>query len=69
MQGELQAAVEVALGELPPKLRAAMVLVTLGRLEISEAARIEGCTRATMYWRIHEARKRLKQRLEAHLSP
>ena len=41
----------------------------LGQLDVAEAARIEGCTRATMYWRIHEARKRLKQRLQRYLSP
>lgn len=67
MQRELEAAIEAALGELPPKLRAAVVLTSLEQMDVAEAARIEGCTRATMYWRIHEARKRLKRRLESHL--
>jgi RNA polymerase sigma-70 factor (ECF subfamily) len=69
MQSELESAVEAALRDLPPKLRAAMVLITLQRMDVGEAARIEGCTRATMYWRLHEARKRLKRRLKGHLAP
>jgi RNA polymerase sigma-70 factor (ECF subfamily) len=61
MQAELESAVETALRELPPKLRAAIVLTTLEKIEVGEAARIEGYSRATMYWRIHEARKRLRR--------
>jgi len=45
------------------------VLVSIEKMEVKEAARIEGCTRATMYWRLHEARKRLKQCLKGHLLP
>jgi RNA polymerase sigma-70 factor (ECF subfamily) len=69
MRAELETAIEAALRDLPPKLRAAIVLTVMEQLDVGEAARIEGCTRATMYWRIHEARKRLKQRLERYLSP
>ena len=69
MQGELESAVETGLRDLPPKLRAAIVLIAIERMEVGEAARIEGCTRATMYWRLHEARKRLKRRLKGHLLP
>ncbi len=69
LQAELASAIESSLYELPPKLRAAIVLTILERMEIGEAARIEGCSRATMYWRIHEARKRLKGCLERYLSP
>ena len=58
---------EAALAELPPKLRAAMVLVTIERLDVAEAAKIEGCARPTMYWRLHEARKRLKKSLAGTL--
>jgi RNA polymerase sigma-70 factor (ECF subfamily) len=68
MQAELECAVESSLRGLPPKLRAAIVLTTLEKIEVGEAARIEGCSRATMYWRIHEARKRLKGRLERYFS-
>jgi RNA polymerase sigma-70 factor (ECF subfamily) len=67
MGGELGAAVACALARLPEKLRAAIVLVTLEQLDPAEAARIEGCTRATIYWRLHEARKRLAEWLQEHL--
>jgi RNA polymerase sigma-70 factor (ECF subfamily) len=68
LEAELEAEVEAALGELSPKLRGAIVLTSLQRLEVKEAARIEGCTKATMYWRIHEARKQLRRRLRKYLS-
>jgi RNA polymerase sigma-70 factor (ECF subfamily) len=66
---ELQGAVQAALAELPPKLRAAIVLITMNGIDPGEAARIEGCSRPTMYWRLHEAKRRLKQQLKGHLSP
>ena len=69
MQAELASEVETALAELSPKLRAAIVLTGIQHLSTSEAARIEGSTAATMYWRVHEARKFLKRRLEKYLSP
>jgi len=69
MQGELELAVEAGLRDLSPKLRAAIVLIALERLEVGEAARIEGCAKTTMYWRLHEARRRLKRRLKGHLRP
>ena len=37
-------------------------------LSVAEAARIEGCTIPTIYWRVHQARKLLKQRLEPLLN-
>jgi RNA polymerase sigma-70 factor (ECF subfamily) len=58
-----------ALAALPPKLRAAIVLVSIEELDPAEAARIEGCTRATIYWRIHEARKRLAETLREDVTP
>lgn len=66
---ELDAAVGRALADLPPKLRAAIVLVTIEELDPAEAARVEGCTRATIYWRLHEARKRLAAALREHVEP
>ena len=69
MECELDAAIRAALADLTPKLRAAIVLTTLEQKNATEAARIEGCSIATMYWRIHEARKQLKRRLERHLAP
>ena len=66
---ELDGAVGQALAALPTKLRAAIVLVTIEDLDPAEAARIEGCTRATIYWRLHEARKRLAELLQGRLTP
>ena len=68
-RAETDGAVGRALAALPPKLRAAIVLVTIEGLDPAAAARIEGCTRATIYWRLHEARKRLAMALREHLSP
>ncbi len=35
----------------------------------AEAARIEGCSRATISWRLHEAKKRLAVSLRHHATP
>ena len=67
MEAELETAVEVALGELSSKLRGAIVLISFQNLDAKEAARIEGCTTATMYWRIHEARRQLEKRLRKYM--
>lgn len=66
-QHELEQAVEEALGTLSDKLRAAVVLVHLQGIKVEEAAEIEGCSRATMYWRVHEARRQLKKHLKDFL--
>jgi len=66
-QAELDGAVGRALAALPPKFRAAIVLVSIEELDPAEAARIEGCTRATIYRRLHEARKRLAESLREHV--
>ena len=68
MAGELNGAITAAIGSLSPALRAAVVLTTLQGLGVHEAAKIEGCTTATMYWRIHKARNILKKRLEKYLT-
>ena len=58
---ELDGRVCAALEQLSPKLRAAIVLTVLQDLPLPEAARLEQCSLPTMYWRVHEARRRLKQ--------
>jgi RNA polymerase sigma-70 factor (ECF subfamily) len=55
--------IETALGELTPKLRGAVVLVCLQDLSADRAAAIEGCEPATIYSRLHEARRQLKREL------
>ena len=59
-------------GKLRPantKLRAAIVLTGLQQLSPDDAAELEGCSVATMYWRIHEARRLLEERLADYLAP
>ncbi|MDT8389674.1 MAG: sigma-70 family RNA polymerase sigma factor [Lentisphaeria bacterium] len=53
-----------ALAALSPSLRAAIVLTAIEGHGIAAAADIEGCAQATMYWRIHKARKILKSSLK-----
>ena len=67
LDAELQREIETALAGLPPGLRAAIVLTAVQGLEPKEAARIENCSTATMYWRVHQARKRLAERLQGYL--
>ena len=67
LQRELDQQIEAGLAGLSPKLRAAIVLTSLQQLSAEEAAKLEGCSTATMYWRIHEARRQLQARLANYL--
>jgi RNA polymerase sigma-70 factor (ECF subfamily) len=67
MARELDADIEAALASLPVTLRAAIVLTAIHGMDGREAARIEGCAAATMYWRVHKARKMLKRQLGHYL--
>ncbi len=67
LQNELDERITTALAGLSPKLRAAIVLTGLQQLSPDEAAELEGCTVSTMYWRIHEARRLLEERLAEYL--
>ena len=67
LQRELDQQIATALASLSAKLRAAIVLTGLQQLSPDEAAELEGCSVATMYWRIHEARRLLEQRLADYL--
>ena len=64
---ELVGEIEAAILELPLKLRSAMTLVCINKVEPVEAAAIEQCSLATIYWRIHQSRKLLSKRLAKHL--
>jgi RNA polymerase sigma-70 factor (ECF subfamily) len=68
LRAELETELAAALADLSPKLRAAIALTSIGRMAASEAAAVEGCSTATMYWRIHKARKLLERRLGKYLS-
>lgn len=50
-----------ALAQLNPLLRTSLILIAVEGHEVSEAAQMQGCSKATMYWRIHQARKELKE--------
>ncbi len=65
---ELSQQVDREIAALSPALRTAIVLTAVEGHDTNSAAQIAGCTSATMYWRIHRARKILKQRLAKHLS-
>ena len=67
LECELDTEIAAALEELPPKLRAALVLTAIHGLGVAEAARIENCVVPTLYWRIHQARKQLHRRLARYL--
>ena len=63
LQRELDQRIAAELAGLTPKLRAALVLTSLQQVSVDEAAELEGCSTSTMYWRIHEARRVLQERL------
>ena len=67
LQAELTTEIQAALARLPPQLRAAIVLVCMQGYAAAEAASIEDCSTDTMYWRVHEARRQLKELLARHL--
>jgi RNA polymerase sigma-70 factor (ECF subfamily) len=53
-----------ALDALPPKLRAAVVLIAVHGLTLAEASEALGVTEGTVGWRVHEARKQMRHTLE-----
>ncbi len=50
--------------ELPPKLKEALILVYWEGLSHAEAAAILHCAESTVSWRIHQAKKQLRARME-----
>jgi len=57
-------AIQKALLRLPVEQRAAIVLTVYEELNHAEAARVLGCSEATVSWRIFMARRKLKQWLQ-----
>ncbi|MBK7402264.1 MAG: sigma-70 family RNA polymerase sigma factor [Myxococcales bacterium] len=64
-QRRLAAALLEELEGLPAGLRATMVMVCMDGVPQEEAATILGCSVGTVAWRVHEARKRLREGLRA----
>jgi len=68
MANELDADIAAALASLPATLRAAIVLTAIHKLDGREVAKIERCSAAAVYWRVHKARKILRERLGQYLT-
>ena len=64
---QLHVRVQRALLELSPTLRATVVLVLLEGMPQKEASEVLGCSEGTIAWRVHEARRRLRDLLADHL--
>jgi len=52
-----------ALDELSPSLRSTVVLVLLEGMPQKDAAEALGCSEGTIAWRIHESRRKLREKL------
>lgn len=48
-----------AMLQLPDGIRAAVILVAVENVPAKEAAEILGCSEGTVFWRVHEGRRRL----------
>jgi RNA polymerase sigma-70 factor (ECF subfamily) len=57
-----------ALDGLPETLKATMILVALQGLSHKVVSEILGCSEGTVSWRIHEARKLLREQLRDDLA-
>lgn len=60
---ETDARITAALAELSPVLRSAITLTGIHGMDVRQAAKVERCLAATMYWRVHQARKILHAKL------
>ncbi len=60
---EMDARITAAMGKLQPEQRAAITLVAIEGLSEKEAAIACRCNFATLRWRLHRARQRLKHEL------
>lgn len=60
---ELDQAIGAGLSSLSSTLRAAITLTAVQGMSVGDAAKVEDCLPATMYWRVHQARKQLKVKL------
>jgi RNA polymerase sigma-70 factor (ECF subfamily) len=60
---ELGMDIHDALSELSPRLRAAITMVAIQGMTTRDAAQACGCLPATLSWRVHQARKILREKL------
>jgi RNA polymerase sigma-70 factor (ECF subfamily) len=66
---EMDGRIEKAMAGLSPSLRGAITLTAIQGMSVRDAARAQGCLRATMYWRVHAARRILKAKLNIEGQP
>lgn len=60
---QLQGRLAKALDQLSPSLRTTVILVLVQGVPHKEAAEVLGCPEGTIAWRIHEARRKLREAL------
>ena len=60
---EMHSGVDKYLEALSPKLKSAIVLTILYGMDTGDVAKMEGCSEATVYWRVHQAKKQIKLKL------
>ncbi len=65
--GEMQQAISVAVGALPPQQRLALVLFALEGIPQKEVAEIMECSVEMVKWNVFQARKTLKEKLAEFL--
>ena len=63
VSSEHSAQVDWAMRQLPDDLRTTIVLNVIEEMDIGAIAEIMACPKATVYWRLHQARKTLKLRM------
>ncbi len=68
LQGELEAKIEQALGDLPENQRLAIILCRQEELSYEDIARVLGCSLSATKSLIHRGRETLKERLKAYLT-
>ncbi len=61
---ELDHTIAHAMQELPDEQRIALSLVVIQQLDEKEAAQVAGCGHATLRWRVHRARCRMRHLLK-----
>jgi RNA polymerase sigma-70 factor (ECF subfamily) len=63
---QLKASLEKAFDELPIIYKATFSLVVYEGMSHREAAEVLGCSEGTVSWRIHQARRMIKEKLQPY---
>ena len=64
---ELADVLHVAMAELPDRQRLALVLFSIEQMPQKQVAEILDCSVEAVKWHVHQARKKLRERLAEHL--